>query len=94
MRISLWLFSDVWELLLPPEPRDRPALGDMDNESIRIWMQVVLPLPGGPATIRPDDRNMAINGGVIFTMCRTQKNHGNLFSFNFTVCITLNNYNN
>ena len=49
--ISLWAFSEVPALLVV-EPRD-PVLGDIDSASTSVWIQLLLPLPGGPATITP-----------------------------------------
>ena len=49
--ISLCVFSDELPLL-PVEPLEAP-LGDMDRASTKVCIQLLLPLPGGPATITP-----------------------------------------
>ena len=49
--ISLWAFSEDPALLVV-EPRE-VVLWDMDSASTRVWIQLLLPLPGGPATITP-----------------------------------------
>ena len=55
--MTFFVSEDPAELVVEPL---EVVLGDMDRASTIVWIQLLLPLPGGPATITPVGENNSL----------------------------------